>query len=239
MWADRIPFLALKGTTKPIDSVGLPCSTLPNSHFLTMCMDTLHAQLKLPVSPSFCPEAFHLSQYSVYWQCSSFYYYYLLRARPICISSNTVDEHPFSTGAVQLHPCAAATTVSKACQRTRIGKGSSVKLFFIQLCNQVHRHNSGSSAGLQANIREQESKQPSCQIPTWQSSCHHSCAMWGRASPPKAPMSPIHRRESTEDWVRENLSSCLELKQEGMTKGSYRGARCIQDQSRNQEFRGL
>lgn len=31
MWADWIPCLALKGTIKSIDSVGLPCSALPNS----------------------------------------------------------------------------------------------------------------------------------------------------------------------------------------------------------------
>lgn len=66
MWADWIPCLALKGAINSIDSVGLPSSTLPNSLFLTICMDTLHAKLKLPVSLSFSQKTFQLSQCSVY-----------------------------------------------------------------------------------------------------------------------------------------------------------------------------
>ena len=187
-WLNPIP--GFEGNHK-IDSVGLPCSTLPSALLLSMCMDTLHAQLELPVSFSFCPKAFHLSWCSTYWQCSPFHYHYLLRAKTTCIFSSTVDWTACAhCGCPVASLCCWHTTVDKACQRSRVGKGSSLKLFFqtamqsVVLIQQGEQHRVVSErqgAGL--------SKQPSHQIPMWHSSHHHISqhfATSGRASPPQS-----------------------------------------------------
>lgn len=104
--------------------------------FLTMCMDTLHAQLKLPLSLSFCS----FSSDSVLCTNNallSTVTIYQGPGQPLSPAA-LLAEHLFPTGAALLHPCAADTTVSKACQRTGVGKGSSLKLFFSPLRNQLY-----------------------------------------------------------------------------------------------------
>lgn len=226
MWADWIPYLALQGTRKTIDSVGLPCSTLPNALFLTTCMDTLHAQLKLPVSFSFCPKTFHLSQCSVYWQCSPFHYYYLLSARPTYNFSSIVDwTAPPHCGCPVVSLCCWHTTVGKACQRTRVGKGSSLTLFFSQLCNQLCWHSGEQRRTLNVH---QQAAQPSDTCVAVELSSHQpdsTVLCQGGHLHYKATMSPIHQQESRGDCVREALSSCCA---KGMTKGSNCRARWVQ-----------